>query len=331
MPYEFNPFTEEFDFYLYDPTEYKAKTLPTFTAYSTMTNLSSPRAIHMAAASTADGIIFAQGGYPHYGALEIYDISAGTWSTPTTTGCTPMNKAVCVYDEDNDCFHFVAGADESGDYLNKWQIYTYDTSGGSWEVKTATVTERKSPFGCIHQGKIYVCGGADSSGVLSSGEVIAISSSATGGSMASMPTSRSTGACGIVCGYFYCYGGITTTSTWNNATNKVERYDFASDTWSDVTPSTGDPPYALNRLAYAVLGDGKLHTWCGADASNHSHNYHQIFDGSSWMTGVAAPANSAGTGAAAYEDNAYLFGYDFARIMQGNVSCYDIVEQGECS
>jgi uncharacterized protein (TIGR03437 family) len=125
----------------------------------------------------------------------------------------------------------------------------------SWIAGRAMPTSRAFSFIGVVGQKIYVIGGANSSGILNVNEVYDTTTD-TWTTAAPMPTARTTGASAVVNNVIYAMGGGVTGG--GNATNTVEAYDSVTNTWSAKAsmPTSNNSVYAVveNGLIYLIGG-----------------------------------------------------------------------------
>ena len=281
MPYEFNPFTEEFDFYLYEPTEYVAKkeTIGSGSlVWTSHTDMPTARRLP-AAAADSNGNVYVAGSYTYKNKFEIYDAASETWSTGTDVP-TGVYGAMGVCDSSGN-FHLIGGNDGSG-VKNLHQVW----NGSSWTTSGSLNTARRDGAVAIdNNDNIYISHGEGSSGHIALAEKWSPSTSAFS-TLSSASAARKYTAGDILDGVFYVICGYDGSQKRN-----IEAYNLSSGTWSDVTPSSGAPT-ARHGIIAVTLDDDKIHILYGYDGSSF-RDLHETWDGTTCVELTASATSPA--------------------------------------
>ncbi len=158
---------------------------------------------------------------------------------------------------------------------NAWE---YDPANDSWKALAPLPTKRGSPNAVVHNGKIYVIGGA---GVHPGSKAVDIHparphraldvnevydpATNTWEKRNPMPTARNHAAAGMVDGKIYVIGGRLGAAFITRASNTdiVEEYDPATDQWG---PLKAPMPTARSAVAWGVH-KGKVYVAGGEERS----------------------------------------------------------------
>jgi N-acetylneuraminic acid mutarotase len=157
-------------------------------------------------------------------------------------------------------------------------VWEYDPAADSWKALAPMPTKRGSPNALVHNGKIYVIGGAGlhpgsketavhparPHRALSTNEVYDPATD-TWETRQSMPTARNHAAAGVVNGKIYVIGGRIGNAFITRASNTgiVEEYDPASDQWGALKASMPNPRSASAWGTYK----GKIYVAGGEERS----------------------------------------------------------------
>jgi uncharacterized repeat protein (TIGR01451 family) len=164
--------------------------------------------------------------------VEEFDPATGLWTTKAGLMPTPASN-VCAAAIGNDIY-IPGGYDAANVYLNTLQVYHVDTD--TWEtIATDPLPEAKAGVGCATQdGKVYVYGGANSLGYLSTAHVYdpAAPEGTRWSALPNLTTARGWLAGTAIGGKVYAVGGRDT-PTADFAI--VEAYDPADGMWHSVT------------------------------------------------------------------------------------------------
>ncbi len=264
------------------------------------------------AVTTADGNIYAIGGYsyalnPSYVvANEEYNPTTDTWTTRSSMPVAISGPAT-VGANNGKIYVFGGGVnDPTTNYLTNI-VQEYDPSTDAWTMRTPIPTKRQTAAVLGNDGKIYVIGGATTTGTITPTNVVEAydPTTDTWTTRAPMPTAREDLALAVTpTGKIYAIGG---TADNINALNIVEEYDIATNTWTTRTPM----PTARWGLRTLTAENGKLYAIGGLDAhsgccSDYStvEEYNPIAD--SWATSdnmllqLVAPGATLGTNGKIY-------------------------------
>jgi N-acetylneuraminic acid mutarotase len=157
-------------------------------------------------------------------------------------------------------------------------VWEYDPGADSWKALAPAPTKRGSANAIVHQGKVYVIGGAGlhpgsketavhparPHRALGTNEVYDPATN-TWESRQSMPTARNHAAAGIVNNKIYIIGGRVGNAFITRASNTglVEEYDPATDQWGALKTSMLNPRSAAAWGTYK----GKIYVAGGEERS----------------------------------------------------------------
>lgn len=180
--------------------------------------------------------------------------------------------------------------------------------GGTWETKAPMPTARSSHAIGVINGQLYVVGG-DSIPDDPNEAYDPVSDTWT--RKAPIPTPRRFLAAAAIDGKLYVVGGCVNQTCSFPATNALEVYNPATDTWTVKTPM----PTPRSGMGAAAI-DGKLYVVGGA-SSGFNFNRLEVYDPvtDTWATKTGMPGQRTGVGAAAIDGKLYvvggLAGFDF--------------------
>lgn len=117
--------------------------------------------------------------------------------------------------------------------------------------------------------------------------------------LAEAPEPRQEVAAAVLAGKVYVAGGLTSAG----ATDRVDVYDVAADTWADVPPL----PAALHHAMAAAVG-GSLYVIGGFDAQNRPVDTVYRLSGAAWVAGPKLRRARAGGAALVHGERLFVFG-----------------------
>ena len=219
------------------------------------------------ASSTLNGKIYVLGGStidekPEHmtNALEVFNPSTNTWSTPTTTGTfTPRNILSSVVLNNK---IYALGGFNGKDDLNTLEIFDPSTNTWSTPVTTGTFKARGAFAAQAVKGKIYVMGGFSNSGTVQvfDPKTNAWSTLITTGTF----DPRYLLTCGVIRNKIYVVGG--TKDGRNPLTaNSLQVFDPSTNMWS--TPKAVGVFTPRAYLSSGVVNN-KIYVLGGQDTSN---------------------------------------------------------------
>lgn len=264
------------------------------------TKASMPTARGVFGTATANGRIYAFGGYngSALNLVEAYDWQADSWSTHAAMPTARWFLGAATADNGK---VYAIGGQEGSQILDT--VEEYDPVADAWEARTAMPTPRTA-LGVVaaSNGKIYALGGSDGVSAL---DVVEEYDPATDtwASKAAMPTARASfGAVAAADGKIYAIGG------WDGAgpLNTVEVYDPATDSWAAAAPMP-TPRYTFgaaqmsNGLIFVLGGEA------GGPILNVVEEYNPLTG--SWTERPGMPTGRSGLGVAAISpDRLYTIG-----------------------
>ncbi|UCC43929.1 MAG: hypothetical protein JSU65_12580 [Candidatus Zixiibacteriota bacterium] len=235
--------------------------------------------------------------------VEVYDPATNTWSTAPPL---PRPRHHCAPAAVDGILYVIGG------YINTdWPAWravdtalAYDPATEEWTVRAPMIVGRGEHCAVAYDGKIYVTGGNDYYGNVTS--VVEVYDPATDSwsQVSSIPTARHHHASAVVDTLIYVVGGRQ--GFWGGpytTISAVEAYAPASDTWYTLS----DMPDARGGLSAAGIGD-KLYTF-GGEIPDLFEKVEE-FDPSqnSWrlLTPMLTPRH--GTAAVVIEDTVFIIG-----------------------
>lgn len=247
---------------------------PATDTWSTAASLPSRAALGAAA---VNGKIYAIGGIDDNGlpqsTMEVYDPTKNSWTSIievidrglsqgpliVTYAPLPTARSELAVTLLNGKIYAIGGQDATGANLNTVEVY--DPSTNKWSAAAPLPTAASALAAAAVNGKIYVLGGFGP-GTLNTLQVYD-PTTASWSSAASMPTPRAFLSAATLNGKVYAIGGlINTPTTSNGATNTVDVYDPATDTWKSAAPMVSPRGQfgacAASGFIYAFGGIGQL-------------------------------------------------------------------------
>jgi hypothetical protein len=220
---------------------------------------SMPTARSDLAVVAVNGQIYAIGGSTSWagtvmtGVLERYDPTSDSW---TTLSPMPVPAGYVAGAVVNGKIYVIGG--EVPDYHTCATVREYDPATDTWTTKADMPTARKSLSAAVVNGKIYAVGG--SGGALNGEPTVEEYDplSDTWATKAAMPTPRQLLSAVGVNGKVYVIGGGLMGGRFSSPDPTVERYDPASNTWTQKIsipfPVLGPAVAAVNGKIYSVGG-----------------------------------------------------------------------------
>ena len=183
-------------------------------------------------------------------------LAQGHW---TLIGEMPENRYAHTVNELNGKIYVVGGANAEGSAFPRTAL-VYDTSSGIWtQIPLCNNKIRAAHNSCVVGGRLYVMGGNDSSGTISTMDMFD-PNSGQWVSKNSMSTDRGLAACVSIGGKIYVIGGMRYigSSFYYDGLRTVEVYDTNSGTWTQLadmlTARWGHSAVALNGKIYVFGG-----------------------------------------------------------------------------
>lgn len=213
------------------------------------------------------------------GLVYEYDPDADTWTKKKNMPLASHHVALA---EMNGKIYVIGGFVKPEKGPTAWQpinnVWEYDPGADSWKALAPLPSKRGSPNAVVHNGKIYVIGGAGlhpgskETAVhparphrsLSTNEVYDPATN-TWETRQPMPTARNHAAAGVVNNKIYVIGGRIGAAFITKASNIgiVEEYDPATDQWGVVKASMPNPRSAAAWGTYK----GKIYVAGGEERS----------------------------------------------------------------
>lgn len=224
-------------------------------AWTSLSSMSDVRKEH-ALVCDSNNNIYAIGGDTGIGAtalVEKFDPGLGTWANITNMpGARRLHGAVI---DDDDNIYVVGGySDTGGPTAYQNTIYMWD--GASWTTLSTMADRRRDHGTGMANGKIFVAGGLNDSGVVSSVEQYVIATN-TWSSVGTMSVPRLTFGCVTgTDGMIYLIGGLEGDGSTSDA---LERIDSATGTVSTLVSLTGaryNGDYAIDSYDRPVAVGG---------------------------------------------------------------------------
>ena len=237
----------------------------TWTAH---TNLSMPISNHVA--FYYNGMIYIEGGLTSGGAYTYseytYTISTGTTSSAVWARSSLSNAAGILT---NDRFIAIGGKNSSSNYsadITQSSLLTDNTNPRGYYITASNMQIARSGLGvALLDGKVYIIGGIDSSGVLSSVEMLDLGWH----QKASLPALISNYKSVQMDGKIYVMGGSAYINGVDQNSNAVYMYNSLADSWS--TMSVTMPVYAKEFSLTAAFG--KIYMFGGLTSSTQNGTY----------------------------------------------------------
>lgn len=259
-------------------------------------------------AAAVGNTVFAIGGNIEAARNDAFDALTNTWSakTPVPTGRVEAAGVIAV----GGLIYVISGLCRSTCSPNVMTnaVEVYDPAANTWSVKAPIPTARNRAGVVALNGKIYVIGGyviSPSAGPFNTVEVYDIATNSWT-TRAAMPTAREGLLAIAVREKIYAIGGLTSPRDGSSATNAVEVYDPATDSWSiGLAPM----PTARGLIMGDVLcGDTAFVVggFDGTGARNVNEAYFPATNG--WTRHAAMPTARAEGGAAVVGNTIYVIG-----------------------
>jgi N-acetylneuraminic acid mutarotase len=236
-------------------------------------------------------------------AAQVAALHASTYSswgslTNHRLASMPLAKSQLGLESCNGKIYAVGGALTDG---SPKKLYEYTPSTNAWATKTDlpfAQPEHQSAIWRTVNGKIYLIGGLDSSAPATLyGDVWEYNpSNDTWTQKTSMPTPREDFGSAVYNGKVYCFGGITVVGTPSTASNVMEVYDPATDTWDETKADMpaakvlGDFGCFCNGKIYAISAQNTMVGYPTLAPVTTVYEYDPV--GDSWATKAAIPAGT---------------------------------------
>jgi hypothetical protein len=232
-----------------------------------------PTARTGAAAAEVNGQLYVIGGSDGSAVIDTFDVYnpvTGIWTSPSPA--LPMGtgrvfaRAVALGGQ----LYVVGGCtvvDCSSGITGALEMYN---PGSAWTAKASmpSGTERYDAAVGVINGKLYVAGGHNASGVIGTVEIYDPATD-TWTSGHTMTTARSAAAAGVINGLLYVAGG----STGGGPVNTLESYNPVADSWTPLA-SLG----AAQSFAGGAVLNGMLYAVSGVDGGSNSTTTVQAYD-----------------------------------------------------
>ncbi|WP_261378083.1 Kelch repeat-containing protein [Bacillus paralicheniformis] len=167
-----------------------------------------------------------------------------------------------------------------------------ENSGKSWVSKADLPEVRSAAATAVVDGKIYVIGGFGSENIATNTTYVYDPKTNEWTQKTDMPTKRAGAAVAVVDHKIYVIGGNTfNTSNYAN-TEKVEIYDYKTDTWERGV----DAP-VKSYLSSAAVIDNTIHLFTQQGPSMPTHFAYNTAT-KKWETKYRQPRNNSGAAAA---------------------------------
>ncbi|KAA0836943.1 Kelch repeat-containing protein [Bacillus paralicheniformis] len=177
-----------------------------------------------------------------------------------------------------------------------------ENSGKSWVSKADLPEVRSAAATAVVDGKIYVIGGFGSENIATNTTYVYDPKTNEWTQKTDMPTKRAGAAVAVVDHKIYVIGGNTyNTSNYAN-TEKVEIYDYKTDTWE----SGVDAP-VKSYLSSAAVIDNTIHLFTQQGPSMPTHFAYNTAT-KKWETKYRQPRNNSGAAAATVNGKIYYIG-----------------------
>lgn len=233
-----------------------------------------------------------------------YDPAANSWTTLPALSVRAFVAAAAVGGK----IYVIGGCNQSDCAQAVNLVQAYDVTSAAWVTKSPLPAPRFGAAIGVIGGKIYVAAGsAGCPPCIPQSTTLDVYDPATNAwtSRAPIPTSRESAASAVLNEKLYVIGGLRRTASGVAATNVVEAYDPAANTWTTVAPL----PASLMTSAAVAIG-AHIHVVGGNDGTGALSSSHFVFDPISniWTSGTAMPATRFGHAAAAIGPKLYVTG-----------------------
>ena len=261
-----------------------------------------------------DGKIYVIGGwlngYSITDLVEVFDPATNSWSTAPPL---PRDRHHCALAAVDGILYVIGG------YINttwpSWYsidtMLAYDPVANEWTPRAPMIVGRGEHCAVTYQGKIYVTGGNDIYGDVTS--VVEVYDPATDSwsQLSSMPIPRHHHASAVVDSLIYVVGGRQ--GFWGQPYTMIsmmEAYSPASDTWYSLS----DIPNPRGGLSAAGIDD-KLYVFGGEIPGifEHVEEYDPAHDSWRQLTPMLTPRH--GTAAVVIEDTVFIIGGSRTEMM----------------
>jgi len=274
------------------------------------------------AVTELNGYIYALGGYPStrqtVDTVQIYDTSNNSWRYgPPLPVASNHNVAASV----NGIVYVIGGqptARGSGPFLQ--DVYAYDPTSDSWEVRTPMPTWRSGSAGTVLDGKIYVAGGRPPHG---HDFAVYDPQSDRWTELPDMPTQRNHFIVVAIDSKIYAVGGRFGGGYSSEVTDIVEIYDPETNEWRlgtlMPTKRSGHNGIVANGCLHIMGGEGN-----GSGNVEGLYPQHEVYDPTSdrWTSLSPMPVPVHGVTGMAFVDGWIHF--PGGGIRQGGSSGSDI-------
>lgn len=273
------------------------------------TGASMPTARSEIAGAALNGKIYIVGGFNETGrsssTVEAYDPSTDEWSTSTAAAAAAVaplpqpldHTAAASYD--GKLYVVGGGYLNRGDLSNK--LFIYDPNTNRWTKGQDLPSARGALTANFINGTLYVVGGIDASGAISSNWAYDLGTN-TWAEKAPMPTAREHLTSATVDNKLFVIGGRTSGMTTNVDANEV--YDPLIDGWTvlESMPSQrgGLSSAAVNGSIYVFGGEVPVRTF------DNNEKYDTVSN--EWRSELPMPTARHGLAAVAIDDLIYVIG-----------------------
>ena len=201
-----------------------------------------------------------------------YDLAADKWTTKQPAPWSANHMALGEYRG----HIFVFGGATQESQPNALKSWEYDPVADSWKELAPMPSKRTASIAIENGGKFYVLGGSDEAGLsVAANEVYDVATNRWE-TKRPMPTARNHPAGGAVGGKLYVIGGRLSQSNVANmmssATDVVEEYDPAADTWKTMTKM----PYATSGQGWTTF-QGRIYVAGGELRDSHGDSIFRDF------------------------------------------------------
>jgi N-acetylneuraminic acid mutarotase len=244
------------------------------------------------------------------GTLEVYDPAQNAWTTglqPMTTTRRRLTAAAL-----NGKLFVLGGNESIGTPSTKLEIY--DPVADAWSAGPDIPVRRQDPGACALNGQIYVFGGRNYDGILSSVDAFHPHSN-TWQAQKDLITGRYALACSVADGRVYALGGgqLAATNTENEEYDDP-REDYFTAVHGMLMPRSGAAMASIDDTLYLMGGhtggaNASVEVWTKQYTEDIPSDENTGFTlQSDWTTGTDLSAASKYAGAVEYSSMIYVVG-----------------------